>query len=166
MAEGGKNLGTQTGNDLDGEVSGPLTPQSPVTLSYDTGTGLKFTRTISLDDKYMFTVNDQVANTGAEAVTLYPYALVSRHETPHVQGFYILHEGLIGVVDDGGLRGDQLQQGAREPARRRRKKYEHGWLGITDKYWAAVVIPEQGKEYKATFSGIRRTAATAFRPTT
>ena len=52
-----------------------------MTLTYDNGKGLKFTRTISVDDKYMFTVDDKVANTGSEAVTLYPYALVSRHET-------------------------------------------------------------------------------------
>ena len=156
-AEGGKNLGLPGPPKRSGRRSthGPLTPQSPVTLSYDTGNGLKFTRTISLDDKYMFTVDDQVANTGAEPVTLYPYALVSRHETPHVQGFYILHEGLIGVVDDERARGDQLQQGAREPARRR-SRVKHGWLGITDKYWATVVIPEQGKGFKATFSGTQK----------
>ena len=44
-----------------------LTPQSPVTLSFDNGNGLKFTRTISLDDKYMFTIDDQVTNTGVGA---------------------------------------------------------------------------------------------------
>ena len=57
-----------------------------MTLTYDNGKGLKFTRTITIDDKYMFTIDDQVTNTGAEAVTLYPYALVSRHETPHDPG--------------------------------------------------------------------------------
>ena len=122
-----------------------------MTLSYDNGKGLKFTRTIALDDKYMFTVDDQVANTGSEAVTLYPYALVSRHETPHVQGFYILHEGLVGVVDDGGLEEISYSKAIENPPTI--FKSQHGWLGITDKYWATVVVPEQGKGFKATFSG-------------
>ncbi len=133
------------------ETQGPLTPSSPVTLSYDNGKGLKFTRTIALDDKYMFTIGDTVANTGSDAVTLYPYALVSRHETPHVQGFYILHEGLIGVVDDGGLEEISYAHAAENPPAT--FKSQHGWLGITDKYWATVVIPEQGKEFDAKFSG-------------
>jgi YidC/Oxa1 family membrane protein insertase len=129
----------------------PLTQDAPVTLTFDNGKGLKFTRTISVDDKYMFTIDDQVANTGADAVTLHPYALVSRHETPHVQGFYILHEGLIGVVNEGleeityakALKASQPVQ----------VDSNNGWLGITDKYWATVVIPEQGKPFNATFSG-------------
>jgi YidC/Oxa1 family membrane protein insertase len=161
VAEGGKNLGLPGPETTwTAESAGPLTPQSPVTLSYDTGTGLKFTRTISLDDKYMFTVNDQVANTGAEAVTLYPYALVSRHETPHVQGFYILHEGLIGVVDDGGLEEISYSKALENPPAV--VTSQHGWLGITDKYWAAVVIPEQGKGFKATFSGIQKDSRDRF----
>ena len=77
----------------------PLTPDSPVTLTYDNGKGLKFTRTIAIDDKYMFTIDDQVTNSGPEPVALYPYAFVRRHETPPIQGFFILHEGLIGIVD-------------------------------------------------------------------
>jgi YidC/Oxa1 family membrane protein insertase len=127
-----------------------LTPDSPVTLSYDNGQGLKFTRTIAIDDKYMFTIDDKVANSGSEPVTLYPYALVSRHELPHVQGFYILHEGLIGVVD-GSLEQVTYKKALDNP-QGAAFKGEHGWLGITDKYWAAVVIPEQGKAFDAKFS--------------
>jgi len=122
-----------------------------VTLSYDNGKGLKFTRTIALDDKYMFTIDDTVANTGSDSVTLYPYALVSRHETPKVQGFYILHEGLIGVVDDGGLEEISYKKAVENPPAT--FKSQNGWLGITDKYWATVVIPEQGKGFDAKFSG-------------
>jgi YidC/Oxa1 family membrane protein insertase len=133
------------------ETQGPLTQSSPVTLSYDNGKGLKFTRTISVDDKYMFTVDDKIANGGSEAVTVYPYGLVSRHERPHVQGFYILHEGLIGVVDDGGLEEISYAHAVENPPAI--FKSQHGWLGITDKYWATVVVPEQGKAFDAKFSG-------------
>ncbi|MGH6803917.1 MAG: membrane protein insertase YidC [Methyloceanibacter sp.] len=148
----GEDLALPTADSLwEAETQSPLTQSSPVTLSYDNGKGLKFTRTISVDDKYMFTVDDQVANTGSQAVTLYPYALVSRHETPHVQGFYILHEGLVGVVDDGGLEEISYSKAIENPPTI--FKSQHGWLGITDKYWATVVVPEQGKGFKATFSG-------------
>ena len=129
---------------------GPLTQSSPVTLTYDNGKGLKFTRTISVDEKYMFTIDDKVANTGADPVTIYPYALVSRHELPLVKGYYILHEGLIGVVDDG-LEEISYKKAADNPPQIFKSK--SGWLGITDKYWAAVVIPEQGKPFQAKFSG-------------
>jgi YidC/Oxa1 family membrane protein insertase len=156
-------VGGSTGEDLalpsadtlwTAEGQGPLTPSSPLTLTYDNGKGLKFTRTISLDDKYMFTVADSVANTGSDSVTLYPYALVSRHETPHVQGFYILHEGLIGVVDDGGLEEISYKKALANPPAT--FKSQHGWLGITDKYWATVVIPEQGKAFEAKFAGTQK----------
>ena len=133
----------------------PLTPNSPIRLTYDNGNGLEFTRTISVDDKYMFTIDDEVANTGSEAVTLYPYALVSRHETPPIQGFFILHEGLIGVVDDGGLQ-EITYQSAIENEEATRFKSRSGWLGITDKYWATAVIPEQGKAFDATFLGTQK----------
>jgi YidC/Oxa1 family membrane protein insertase len=132
----------------------PLTQDAPVTLTYDNGKGLKFTRTISVDDKYMFTIDDQVANTGADTVTLHPYALVSRHETPHVQGFYILHEGLIGVVNEG--LEEITYANALEETKPMQFESKNGWLGITDKYWATVVIPEQGKPFDATFSGRRQ----------
>jgi YidC/Oxa1 family membrane protein insertase len=129
---------------------GPLTQSSPVTLTYDNGKGLKFARTISVDDKYMFTIDDHVANTGSEPVTLYPYALVSRHGIPLVKGYYILHEGLIGVVDNG-LEEISYKKAAANPPQSFKSK--EGWLGITDKYWAAVVIPEQGQPFEAKFSG-------------
>ncbi len=152
VAEAGKDLSVPGPDTIwQAKTGETLTPQSPVTLTYDNGKGLKFTRTISLDDKYMFTIDDSVANTGSDSVTLYPYALVSRHETPHVQGFYILHEGLIGVVDDGGLEEISYKKAIANPPAT--FKSQHGWLGITDKYWATVVIPEQGKAFDAKFAG-------------
>lgn len=47
-----------------------LTPASPVVLRWSNGQGLTFVRTISVDDNYMFTVNQRVENSGAAAVTL------------------------------------------------------------------------------------------------
>jgi YidC/Oxa1 family membrane protein insertase len=85
------------------EGSGNLTPSTPVKLKYDNGEGLTFHRTISIDERYLFTIKDEVSNVGNAPVTLYPFALISRHGTPQVSGYYILHEGLIGYLGDQGL---------------------------------------------------------------
>jgi YidC/Oxa1 family membrane protein insertase len=132
------------------EGSGPLTVNRPVTLVYDNGEGVQFRRTIAVDDKYLFTIKDDVANKSATALTLYPYALVSRHGTPQTLGYYILHEGLIGVLGDLGLKEETY-------AKIEEKKSEsfdvtNAWLGITDKYWAAALLPDNTAKVKARFS--------------
>ncbi len=112
----------------------------PITLIYDNGEGLEFRRTISVDDKYMFTLRDEVVNRGSEPVTLYPYALVSRHGQPKLEGFYILHEGLVGMLGDKGLQ--EITYSDIEKQKRIPFKVTNAWLGITDKYWAATLLPD------------------------
>ena len=151
VAEAGKDIDVPGADTVwKAESAGPLTASSPITLTYDNGKGLVFTRIVSVDENYMFTVTDAVANTSGEAVTLYPYGLVSRHGMPHVQGFYILHEGLIGVVD-GSLEEIGYHKALENPATQ--IKATSGWLGITDKYWAAAVVPAQGTTFEARFGG-------------
>ncbi len=152
VADAGKDLGAPGADTLwKAESAGALTPQSPVTLTYDNGKGLIFTRTVSVDDSYMFTLTDAVANTTSEPITLHPYGLVSRDGLPHTQAYYILHEGLIGVVEDGSLKEIAYKKAMGNPPSTFQSK--SGWLGITDKYWAAVMVPEQGKAFEARFAG-------------
>jgi len=132
------------------ENSGALTPSSPVVLKYDNGEGLIFRRTISVDDRYLFTVKDQVTNTGNAPVTLYPYALISRHGTPQVSGYYILHEGLIGYLGDQGLQEYTYKK--IDEAKNVSFKVVNGWLGITDKYWASALLPDTSARLSARFS--------------
>lgn len=127
-----------------------LTPTTPLTLTYDNGEGLVFKRTFTIDAHYMFTVKDEVENTGASPVTLYPYALVSRHGVPPSTSFYILHEGLIGVFGEHGLQEVTYAKMADKPPLAFNAK--GGWLGITDKYWAATVIPDQTATVDSHFS--------------
>ncbi len=115
-----------------------LTPDNPVTLTWTNNAGLRFARTVAVDDHYMFTVTQTVENTSGEAVTLYPYALVSRHGTPATSGFFILHEGPIGVFDNTLKEVDYSE--IRE-AGVISQTSTGGWIGITDKYWLAAVIP-------------------------
>ncbi len=128
---------------------GPLTPSNPVTLTWDNGQGLVFTRTISIDSNYMFTVKDAVRNTGSIAVTLMPYGLVSRTGTPQVAGYYILFEGLIGYLD-GSLQ--EVKYASLSPGRPDDYSSTGGWLGFTDKYWLTSLIPPQNETIKARFT--------------
>jgi YidC/Oxa1 family membrane protein insertase len=132
------------------EGSGSLTPSSPVTLKYDNGDGLTFHRTISIDDRYLFTIKDDVTNVGNAPVTLYPFALISRHGTPQVSGYYILHEGLIGYLGDQGLQEYPYKK--IDDAKTVSFKVTNGWLGITDKYWASALLPDTKAHLEARFS--------------
>jgi YidC/Oxa1 family membrane protein insertase len=132
------------------EGSGSLTPTTPVTLKCDNGDGLTFRRTISIDDRYLFTIKDDVSNVGNTPVTLYPFALISRHGTPQVSGYYILHEGLIGYLGDQGLQEYAYKK--IDDAKTVSFKVTDGWLGITDKYWASALLPDTNAQLQARFS--------------
>jgi YidC/Oxa1 family membrane protein insertase len=136
------------------EKNAPLTPSSPVTLVWDNGQGLVFRRTIAVDADYLFTVTEEVENKTASEITLHPFSLISRHGTPKTEGYYILHEGPIGVMGDAGLQepnyADLLKDGGTKTF-----KQTGGWLGMTDKYWGAALIPNQKTPYDAKISGTK-----------
>ena len=125
-----------------------LSPDNSVTLSWDNKQGLKFFRTFSVDDKYMFTITQTVSNTGREKVTIFPYGLISRRTTPEVSGFYIIHEGLMGVGDSTLKEIDysELQELGQVQG-----TTTGGWLGITDKYWMTALVPDQNTEIKTRY---------------
>jgi YidC/Oxa1 family membrane protein insertase len=131
----------------DGDI---LTPEKPLTLSYDNGHGLVFHRKFEVDDQYMFTVTDSVDNKSEGEVAIYPYALVSRHGKPQTSGYSVLHEGMIGVI------GDTVEEPTYESIEKEAKASKSlegtgGWLGFTDKYWSTVIIPDQAVGVKGTF---------------
>ena len=136
------------------EGAGALAVGRPVSLVWDNGEGLAFRRTITVDDKYLFTIKDEVANTGAAPVTLYPYALISRHGTPKIEGFtYILHEGLIGKFGDERLQ--EYTYSDIEKEKSRTFNSANAWLGITDKYWAATLLPDTAAKVEGDVLGGR-----------
>jgi len=127
-----------------------LTATNPVVLTYDNGEGVIFTRSIEIDDKYLFSITQTVTNNSSGDIALFPYARVARYETPDVAGFFILHEGPIGVLGENNL----VEKSYGDLRDDRQIDYEAngGWLGFTDKYWAAAVIPEPGTPVNARFS--------------
>lgn len=130
-----------------------LTPERPLVLTWDNGQGLKFRRTIAVDTDYMFTLTDEIENTTGADVALYPYARIFRYGTPTVQGFYILHEGPIGVLGDAGLQELSYSEMLKEGGGKAFDKVAGGWLGFTDKYWAATLIPNQSETYRGSLTG-------------
>jgi YidC/Oxa1 family membrane protein insertase len=126
-----------------------LTDKTPVDLTWDNGQGLRFIRHYAVDENYMFTVTQRVENNSGKPVTLYPYALVSRTGNPVASSTYLLHEGPIGVLD-GTLK--EIKYSALSPGKPDEYKSTGGWLGITDKYWLAALVPDQQEMVKARFS--------------
>ncbi|MFM9843101.1 MAG: membrane protein insertase YidC [Dongiaceae bacterium] len=128
---------------------GVLSPGKPVTLTWDNGAGQKFTRIYALDADYMFTVTDRVENTDAAPITVKPFARVSRTGTPKLEGFYILHEGFVGIIQNELKEADysDLQETGRQEL-----DSPGGWVGITDKYWLAAVIAPGEQPIKASYS--------------
>ena len=102
----------------------------------------------------MFSVTQRVVNGGSEAAVVSPYGVISRTGTPDILGFYILHEGLIGVFDDVLEEvdySDLIDDGLVSPARK--QSTTGGWLGITDKYWLAVLVPDASETVQTSFTG-------------
>ncbi len=138
-----------------------LTPAKPVTLSWDNGQGLVFRRVISVDDNAMFTIRDEVENKGGNAVTLFPYGQVVRQGKPATLGYYVLHEGLVGNLGEQGLQEYTYDKIDKEPALsagttgKAWKDAVGGFVGITDKYWAAAVIPDQQRKYEGRYSSVQ-----------
>ncbi len=139
-----------------------LSPGHPVLLRWDNGAGLVFEQLLALDKDYMFTVTQRVRNTGAAAANLLPYGLISRTGTPQTLNFYILHEGLLGVIDNT-LHEIKYKDLVKEGP----KRFEStgGWMGITDKYWLAALVPDQKSPICASAStAISRQCGKAIRP--
>ncbi len=120
-----------------------LAEGKPVTLTWDNGEGLVFSRKIEISDEYVFTVSQMVENKSQAPVALIPYARIIRQDTPAVSGYWVFFEGILGWVD-GKLKevhySDVAEQKEPEKA-----DSTGGWLGFTDKYWAAAIIPDQTK---------------------
>jgi YidC/Oxa1 family membrane protein insertase len=143
------------------EDAGALSVDHPVTLVYDNGEGLQFRRSVSVDDKYLFTIKDSVANNGAAAVTLYPYALISRHGTPATLGYAVLHEGFVGKLGETCLRQTSFsvftechEESYKTVEDKKAFDFDvtNAWFGITDKYWAATLLPNTDAKVHAKFS--------------
>jgi YidC/Oxa1 family membrane protein insertase len=139
-------------------TTGALTPDAPAKLTWDNGAGLVFHRTIAVDADYMFKITDEVENKTSSNVTLTPYARLYRFGKPKTTGYAVLHEGLIGVPGDAGLIEIPYATALKEPGPKSYEAKTGGWIGITDKYWASALIPDQSAPFAAVMEGRAGTA--------
>ena len=126
-----------------------LTPSSPVTLTWDNGKGLSFRRVISIDENFMFNIEQSVSNASSTPVALAPYGQIARHgEPPNLKGFFILHEGMVSMSDGelneikyGKMPEFDINPKERAPAEVV-QVLEGGWVGFTDHYWMTTMVPQ------------------------
>ncbi len=124
-----------------------LTPNNPVTLEWDNGDNLIFTKKIELDDKFLFRITQSIKNKSNKSYQFYPYAQITKKGKPDSMQIYILHEGFLGVF------GEELKEEDYDDIEKEKFTINSskGWLGITDKYWLTAIVPEKGKNFKAEF---------------
>ncbi len=145
-----------------------LAPGTPLTLRWDSPAGLVFRRQIEVDDRFLFTVTQTVANPTGQPVRLAPYGLVERIGEPQdLSGFFILHEGAIrrsdGQLDeiDYADMPDLSYDDRWGPSADVVQVESGGWVGFTDHYWMTALIPEQGIPFASVVQ--YRPAANAYR---
>ena len=124
-----------------------LTPNSPIKLIWSNDQNIKFEKKISIDNQYLFTVNQTIINNSEKTYNFYPYGQIIRNEIPEITNFFILHEGPLGVFNSELVEKDydDIQE----------KPYsinaDKGWLGITDKYWIASLMPQENRKFRSDF---------------
>ena len=129
------------------EGNNKLTHNSPIKLIWSNDQNIKFEKKISIDNQYLFTVNQTIINNSEKTYNFYPYGQIIRNEIPEITNFFILHEGPLGVFNSELVEKDydDIQE----------KPYsinaDKGWLGITDKYWIASLMPQENRKFRSDF---------------
>ncbi|OUS33566.1 membrane protein insertase YidC [Rhodobacterales bacterium 56_14_T64] len=133
-----------------------LTVGTPVSMTWDNGNGLIFSRTISVDEDFMFDVTQSVENTTGSPVALAPYGTLARHGEPaDLKNFFILHEGAISMTDGildqikySNMPDLDVNERERVPAEVYQAETS-GWVGFTDHYWMSTLIPANGQAFRS-----------------
>ncbi len=151
------NTGWTTNDNID--VPGPntnwkiesntkLTPDNPVKIYYENNQGITFERTISIDDNYLFNINQKVINNSSNSFKMYPYGIIHRNNLPKdLTDFYILHEGLSVILQDEIEEIDYSEIKEKKYS----KEANSGFYLIGDKYWMTSFIPPQGRKFRLDF---------------
>ncbi len=144
----------------DGDI---LRPDSPITLSWNNGSGLVFNRTYTVDEDFMFTITQTVQNNGDTDVSMAPYGILARHGEPKdLKGFFVLHEGLVTMADElietdwDNIPDFDVHPKEGVPADRY-EDIQNGWIGITDHYWMTTLIPAKDVPARLTAKYYPRT---------
>jgi YidC/Oxa1 family membrane protein insertase len=134
-----------------------LTTNKPTTLKWTNNQDITFKIIYEIDENYLFNISQIIENNGTKSIKVFPYRLIKRINLPKTINFFILHEGLISHLDDKLLekKYDDLLDDCSSISSGKKifcdQKSTGGWLGFTDKYWMATLIPDQNKSINANF---------------
>ena len=134
-----------------------LSPSKPVTLSWTNNQNITFKINYTIDEEYMFTITQEIINEGNSTIEVFPYRLIKRINTPDTINFFILHEGLISLVNDELLEKnyDDLAEDCTSSLQLKKtfcdNKSQGGWLGFTDKYWMSALIPDSDQSINVNY---------------
>ena len=150
------NVKVPDGKTLWKSSKGVLSPDTNVTLSWDNGEGITFYQDISIDDTFMFTVNQRVLNNSKKSITLYPYGLIRRTGEPDTTKFFVLHEGPLGVFD--GTLSEKSYEDLSDAGKKGlniKPTEAGGWIGLTDKYWITALKKKKKENYNFTYRHLK-----------
>ena len=129
-------------------VGKELTPETPITLEWNNGMGIKFVRRISIDKNYMFNIEQVVENNSEKNIKLYPYGMVNRIYTSNSNSA-VVHEGMVGVVD-GKLR--EFKPNDLDEGEKKEFSTHGGWAGFGERYWFSAFALNNADESTVRFS--------------
>ena len=134
-----------------------LSPESPVTLYWTSKDNIIYKIHFKIDDQYMFEINQEIENNSNESLEVFPYRFIKRINKPDTINFFILHEGLISLLNDELLekKYDDLSDDCSSTNQNKSTFCDinsiGGWLGFTDKYWMSILIPDPKENIKANY---------------
>ena len=134
-----------------------LTSSSPVILHWTNNDNITFKIHFEIDDDYMFQVNQEIENKSTKTIEVFPYRLIKRINRPDTINFFILHEGLISLLNDELLEkdyddlSDDCSSALQNKGAFCDQKSTGGWLGFTDKYWMSALIPDRNEPINANY---------------
>ncbi len=134
-----------------------LTTEKPVTLSWTNKQNITFKVSYSIDEDYMFNITQEIINNSNSSIELFPYRLIKRINTPDTINFFILHEGLISLINDELLEKnyDDIAEDCSSTLQTKKSfcdnKSQGGWLGFTDKYWMSALIPDPNQSINVNY---------------
>jgi YidC/Oxa1 family membrane protein insertase len=127
-----------------------LSPDTPVTLSWTNPEGQKFGITLSIDKKYMLTAEQSFTNGASTEAQVAPFGVISRRGQSADADTFNLHVGPIGVFN-GTISELDYDDLIDAPGGEVDYTTTGGWLGVTEKYWLAALVPDQKRKVKASF---------------
>ena len=121
----------------------------PLKLTWQNSQNIIFEKIITLDEHYLFSVDQRVINNSGKSFDLYPFGLSKRQGLPEMQNFFILHEGPLSVTD-GVL--EEYDYDDLKDQKKIKLNSVGGWIGMTDKYWQTAIISDQNEPIQQTYS--------------